>query len=122
MNKKKELFTLLDDDDSGIKWKVKNTNFEDFLHIICYLSNIFSKDDIIRLIEIIKKHGLLNPLNRDDVDKTAIDVFKLKNQMPKEDENEILNLLNEIVKETTIEVNNYIESERNEIISNFHKN
>lgn len=106
---KEGMFKLLEDKDSGIKWGVRNNNLEDILHIVCFLSNNYTKDDIIRFINIIKDHEKLFPLNRDDTNRNAIEVFKFRNKLPKKEQEEIVNILENFVNDSIIEVNNYYE-------------
>lgn len=105
---KEGMFKLLEDKDSGLKWNVRNSNLEDLLHIVCFLSNNYSKDDIIRFINIIKEHSIY-PLNRDDTNRNAIEIFKYRNKLPKKDQKEIIDILEKIVEDSIIEVDNYYE-------------
>ena len=107
---KEGLFNLLEDDEVPLKWGTVNNNLENTLHIICFLSNYYTKDDFIRLLNILKKHNF-NPLNRDDLHRNAIEVFKLRNPFSKSDVAEIVNMLEEMTEQFTIEVNNYVEEE-----------
>ena len=106
---KEGMFKLLEDKDSGLKWGVRNKNLEDLLHIVCFLSNNYSKDDIIRFINVIKDNTKIFPLNRDDTNRNAIEVFKYRNKLSEEDKNEIIEILENIVEESIIEVDNYYE-------------
>lgn len=106
---KEGMFKLLEDKDSGLKWGVRNKNLEDLLHIVCFLSNNYTKDDIIRFINVIKDNTKIFPLNRDDTNRNAIEVFKYRNKLSEEDKNEIIEILENIVEESIIEVDNYYE-------------
>lgn len=105
---KEGMFKLLEDKESGLKWDVRNNNMEDILHIVCFLSNNYTKDDIIRFINIIKEHNIY-PLNRDDTNRNAIEIFKFRNKLSSKDQEEIVDILEKIVEESIIEVDNYYE-------------
>ena len=107
---KEGLFKFLEDEEVELKWGEVNNNIENGLHIVCFLSNVYDKNDLIRFINIFKKHNY-NPLNRDDMHRNAIEVFKLRNTYSSEDEQEVINMLEEMTNDFVIEVNNYVDEE-----------
>jgi hypothetical protein len=107
---KEGLFELLEDEEVELKWGQVNNNIESTLHIVCFLSNVFNKDDLIRFINILKKHNY-NPLNRDDMHRNSIEVFKYRNTYSSEDEKEVVDILEEMANNFVIEVNNYVDEE-----------
>ena len=107
---KEGLFSLLEDDEVPFKWGSVNNNLENTMHVICFLSNYYTYDDFIRLLNVLKKHNF-NRLNRDELHRNAIEVFKLRSPFTKSEATEIVNFLEEMTEKFTIEVDNYIEEE-----------
>lgn len=105
---KNDLFDFLEEENNNIIWDMHNNFYENAFHIICYLSNYYEKSDIIRFINILKKHNL-NPLMLNSDNHNSIDVFKRRCLLPKKDKLEIISLLESIVNDSIIEVNNYVE-------------
>lgn len=108
---KEGLFDILtDEEDDYLKWDLVNNNFENALHVVCFLSNCLSKEDFLKFLNILKKHNF-NPLNRDELGRNAIDNFNLRNKFSKKDKTEIINILEEMSNNFTFEVDNYVEEE-----------
>lgn len=110
---KDKLFDLIDDEENGVVWNVVNNNFENILHVVCFLCNSFEKDDLIKFINMAKKHNI-SPLNRDGLNRNAIDVFKLKSNLGDIDKKEIIDLMESIGDESIIDMDSYLEFEEDE--------
>lgn len=100
------LIELLESDDCKLRLDIKSINNEDILYTVCKLSKVFSKDDLLRLFNIIKKNNLFYPLNKTSNGDSAINIFVKNSNLKYEDTLELFNILNEENEIELIEDNN----------------
>lgn len=109
----KKLFELIEDEEIELKWHLINGNHENTMHIVCLIANYLIKDEIMRFLKLFKKHNF-NPLNIDDLHRNAITLFTMDNKHSEEDTKEIVNFMENMVNDFTIEVDNIVVEEETE--------
>lgn len=96
---------LLFDETIPWNWMMYSQSIENSLHIIAALCDSFGKDLTNELVDLCIKNDVC-PLDRNDADTNAIEIFKydVSDGLTEEDRNEIVLKLDEFSKTFTIEI------------------